>query len=173
MSGFFLGRRAPASQSHLVINTACADHTLVTQERQLGVGEESSAPGVESCTRGLPATAEGRLTAASLSLTAETLVVCCQESSPSVSLKTFHRGTISSETLSLRRDKSTKQVDFAAQCHRTSTLSLLAPSVLAQVPKTSPHSLGKSQLSARFLAENQTKKLQLSLLLSNLFFSFA
>ena len=59
-------RGAPASQSHLVISTACADHTLVTQERQLGVGEESSAPGVESCTRGLLCHSGGEATAASL-----------------------------------------------------------------------------------------------------------
>ena len=39
----------------------CADYTLVKWVHQLGGGEKSSAPGVESCTRGLLATAEGRL----------------------------------------------------------------------------------------------------------------
>ena len=51
--GFSLLGRAPAYESHLVINTACADHNLVIRLHQLGVGEKSSAPGVESCTRGL------------------------------------------------------------------------------------------------------------------------
>ena len=57
-----------ALESPLVINGSCADHDLVTRLHQLGVGEESSAPGVESCTRGLSCHRGGEATAASLPL---------------------------------------------------------------------------------------------------------
>ena len=55
-------------ESHLVTNPVPADHDLVIQVHQLGVGEESSAPGVESCTRGLSCRSGGEATAASLPL---------------------------------------------------------------------------------------------------------
>ena len=41
-----------ALESQLVINGSCADHDLGTRLHQLGIGETSSVPGVESCTRG-------------------------------------------------------------------------------------------------------------------------
>ena len=50
-------------ESHLVTNPVPADHSLVTQVHQLEVGEKCSAPGVESCTRGLSCHRGGEATA--------------------------------------------------------------------------------------------------------------
>ena len=59
-----------ARELQLVINPDRADHTLVIWVHQLEVGEKSSPP--ETDTKGVfPAIAEGRLTAASFSLTTD------------------------------------------------------------------------------------------------------
>ena len=54
-------------ESHLVINPVPADHTLVTQVNQLGVGEKSCAPGLDT-TRGFSCQSGGEAKAASLPL---------------------------------------------------------------------------------------------------------
>ena len=56
------------SELHLVMNPVSDDHNMVTWVHQLEVGEKSSAPGVESCTRGLSCHRGGEATAASLPL---------------------------------------------------------------------------------------------------------
>ena len=59
------------SELHLVINPKSADHHLVTQLHQLEVGERRAAPLGLTPPGVFLAAAEGRLTAASLSLTVE------------------------------------------------------------------------------------------------------
>ena len=68
---FFLrAKRVEPAELHLVINPTSADHNLVTQVHQFEVGEDAqplvlTPPGV------FLAAAEGRLTAASFSLTTD------------------------------------------------------------------------------------------------------
>ena len=71
---FFLLGRSPASESHLVINTTCADHNLVTRLQHIEVGEKCSAPGVESCTRGFSCHSGGEAHGCLLSLAFDQLL---------------------------------------------------------------------------------------------------
>ena len=60
-----------SSELHLVTNHAPADHNLVTWVHQLEVGERRAAPLGLTPPGGFLAVAEGRLTAASFSLTTD------------------------------------------------------------------------------------------------------